>query len=128
MSFRVDQIDHVELLVRDPEASARWYAEILGLREVRRWEGGPIMIGAGLSQLALFQAPASAEEPVSADAPTPRRWRLVAWKTTRSGFEAAQQLLFRLGIPFRGPIDHEVAWSIYFEDPDGHPLELTYYV
>ena len=30
-------------------------------------------------------------------------------------------------LEFRGPIDHDTAWSIYFSDPDGNPLEITTY-
>jgi catechol-2,3-dioxygenase len=52
----------------------------------------------------------------------------VAWHTDRAGFDAAQTHLRELGIAFRGPVDHGAAFSIYFHDPDGHPLEITYYV
>ena len=60
MQFAVDQIDHVEVFVRDVEASIRWYADVLGLREYYRADPGPVMIGAGETKLALFQADNSA--------------------------------------------------------------------
>ena len=25
------------------------------------------------------------------------------------------------------PVDHQVAWSLYFSDPDGNPFEITCY-
>jgi catechol 2,3-dioxygenase-like lactoylglutathione lyase family enzyme len=124
--FTVERIDHVEVYVRDPEGSARWYAEVLGLREVYRWDPEPIMIGAGGTMLALFQAPAGAP-PVPEMTQPVLRWSRVAFRTDRKGFEIAQRSLTDLNIPFRGPVDHQIAWSIYFSDPDGHPLEITYY-
>ena len=128
MSFAVECIDHVEVFVRDLDAAARWYTEVLGLEEVCRWDPEPIMIGAGGNKLALFQtardaAPASSEQ--SSSRP---RWHRVAWRTDKEGFARAQQHLSQLGIELRGPIDHDIAWSIYFQDPDGNPLEITYYL
>jgi catechol-2,3-dioxygenase len=49
----------------------------------------------------------------------------VAWATDRAGFERAQAHLRRHGVRFHGPVDHGIAQSIYFKDPDGHPLEIT---
>ena len=51
MSFQVESIDHVEVFVRDREAAVAWYADVLGLKEVARWDPEPIMIGAGGSKL-----------------------------------------------------------------------------
>ncbi len=36
-SFRVSQIDHVELFVPDRHEAADWYGRVLGLRIVRRF-------------------------------------------------------------------------------------------
>ncbi len=127
MSFAVDQIDHVEVFVRDVEASIRWYADILGLREYSRHTPGPVMIGAGDTKLALFKADNSAGPPCPSKPETPLRWRLVAWRTTPERFEVAQRHLADRGVPFDGPIDHDGPVSIYFRDPDGHPLEITCY-
>lgn len=121
LDFTVDQIDHVEVFVSDLIAAARWYAEVLGLKEICRWDPEPIMIGAGNTKLALFKASA-------VTAGGEGSWHRVAWRTNKEGFDAAQGHLARQGIEFRGPIDHGIARSIYFQDMDGHPLEITYYV
>jgi len=123
MPFTAQRIDHVEVFVRDLEAAARWYREVLGLQEVRRWDPEPVMIGAGGTQLALFQADGSASQ----DPGGAPHWHRTAWHTDADGFAAAQEHLRGLGIPFRGPIDHRLAWSVYFDDPDGNHLEITYY-
>jgi catechol 2,3-dioxygenase-like lactoylglutathione lyase family enzyme len=128
MGFSVDRIDHVEVFVRDLARSVRWYEKVLGLREVCRWDPEPIMVGAGDTKLALFQAEAHAAGPAPSQAPSPIRWRVVAWRTSAAGFQEALTHLTRLGVLFRGPVDHGTARSIYFYDPDGHALEITHYV
>jgi catechol 2,3-dioxygenase len=125
VTFRADRIDHVEVFVRDIEDAIRWYGEVLGLEETARWDPEPVMIGAGGTQLALFRARAGAQPLAEGESPVSLRWHRVAWHTDRAGFEEAQRHLSGLGIAFRGPIDHETAFSIYFQDPDGHPLEIT---
>lgn len=126
MSFVVKSLDHVEVYVSDLAAAARWYQQVLGLEEVVRWDPEPVMIGAGGSKLALFrrrQARRSAGELKIAAG-----WRRVAWLTDAAGFDAAQKHLAVLGIHFADPQDHGRSRSIYFADPDGNPLEITFYV
>lgn len=125
--FIATRIDHVEVFVRDLVAAQRWYEQVLGLQEECRWDPEPIMIGAGGTKLALFLAP-DGSEPVPIERHPALRWHRVAWQTDAAGFRAAQEHLRGLGIPFRGPIDHRLARSIYFNDPDGNPLEITYFV
>ncbi len=122
--FRVQSIDHVEVFVRSIPDAVRWYGAVLGLKEVARWDPEPVMIGAGGTMVALFQAQPGAPARAEGEAP-PLGWHRVAWRTDRSGFEEAQKHLRALGISFRGPVDHGSARSIYFLDPDGHPLEIT---
>ncbi len=123
MSYTVERIDHVEVFVRDIEQAAKWYADVLGLHEVMRWDPEPVMIAAGGTKLALFRA-AHERQPTDEGSP---HWHRVAWHTDRAGFATAQQHLKSKGIAFRGPVDHGKAKSIYFQDPDGNPLEITCY-
>jgi catechol 2,3-dioxygenase-like lactoylglutathione lyase family enzyme len=127
LSFAVHGIDHVEVFVRDIPASINWYGEVLGLKEICRWDPEPVMIGSGDTKLALFRAEASAIQTVLVNSGDTLRWHRVAWGTDAAGFEAAQAHLKQLGIPFQGPMDHRLAQSVYFNDPDGHLLEITYY-
>ena len=127
MNFRVDSIDHVEVFVSDIESAARWYQEVMGLEEIHRWEPGPVMIGTGGTLLALFPARSPAEPATNTESTRIPGWRRVAWKTDHKGFSEAQRHLSELEIPFAGPIDHDISWSIYFADPDGNPLEITTY-
>lgn len=123
MPFIAQRIDHVEVFVRDLDAAARWYRDVLGLEVIHRWEPEPIFLGRGGTALALFRAEGGAAQEPKASL----RWHRVAWRTDREGFEEAQAHLKSHNIPFRGPVDHEIAMSIYFDDPDGNPLEITYY-
>ena len=128
MTFEPSRIDHVEVFVRDREAAVRWYGDVLGLTESRRWDNpGPVMIGIGGTMLAIFQAQADGRNNSDDDSQPPIRWRRVAWRTDRSGFERAQVHLREKGIGFHGPVDHDGPLSIYFNDPDGNPLEITCY-
>jgi catechol 2,3-dioxygenase-like lactoylglutathione lyase family enzyme len=123
MSFSVERIDHVEVFVRDLKRSAEWYAQVLGLREVMRWDPEPVMIESGGTKLALFRAESGK---ASHDQAKPH-WHRVAWLTDVAGFAVAQEHLKALGIAFRGPVDHGRSQSIYFEDPDRNLLEITCY-
>ena len=127
MTFVAQGVDHVEVLVRDIAEAARWYRETLGLEEVARWDPEPVMIAAGETKLALFRADQEGKNP-NGGHDGKARWHRVAFRTDEEGFAAAQGHLRSLSIPFRGPIDHGLARSIYFKDPDGNPLEITYYL
>lgn len=134
--FQVDQIDHVEVFVPDRRAAAEWYHRVLGLRvlpEHEHWAGdprGPLMISSdgGSTKIALFEGqPQGARETAG--------FHLVAF---RVGAENFFRFLARLGeldlVDHRGQKvtpasvrDHDAAFSLYFNDPYGHRLELTTY-
>lgn len=120
MSPSLDTIDHVHVFVSDRAAAEAWYARVLGLVRVPDlafWaaDGGPLTVGnvAGTVHLALFERP-----------------RERCRSTIAFGVGATALLAWRahLGAEFgRAPalVDHGVSWSLYFEDPDGNPWELT---
>lgn len=124
--FQLECIDHVALLVRDVEDSVRWYQEVLGLDRLHEgvWGNLPAVVGKGGTSLALF--PVASPDPN----PPPGRdticFRHVAFRVDRANFRVAQEEMNRRGIVFSFQ-DHEIAHSIYFQDPDGHQLEITTY-
>jgi catechol-2,3-dioxygenase len=51
----------------------------------------------------------------------------VAWQVERlEDLEAFHDSLVARGVPVRATMDHGANLSVYFEDPDGHMLEVTY--
>jgi catechol 2,3-dioxygenase-like lactoylglutathione lyase family enzyme len=133
--FKVLQIDHVELFVPDRYEAARWYERVLGLRivpECEAWavEGGPLMISSdeGSTKLALFEGKPDACSHAAA-------FRRVAFRVSAAGFaEFLQRLPDLQLVDWRGHtvvqasvVDHQQAYSIYFNDPWTHQLEVTTY-
>jgi len=135
-TFRVLQIDHVELFVPDRREAAAWYEATLGFRIVPEFEvwaenpRGPLMISSddGSTKLALFQGEPQGDRPTAG-------YHRVAFRVDRGDFLA---LLLRLeDHPLRDDcgqrvtrdrvVDHEQAFSLYFVDPYGHRLEITTY-
>jgi catechol 2,3-dioxygenase-like lactoylglutathione lyase family enzyme len=134
-SFKVEQIDHVELFVPDRYAAARWYEETLGLRILPDYEhwagpGGPLMISSdcGDTKLALFEGEARGQRRTAGH-------HRVAFRVSGPGFlqflkhvkktvvygesgEAVSQL---------SAVDHGKAFSVYFCDPYGNRFEITSY-
>ena len=121
--FELKRIDHVALSVRDVEVSAKWYIENLGFerRHEGMWDDIPVFIGKGEAAIALFPSENKNSE-------TSKRNGILhfAFWTDRKNFLAAQEELTRRGIAFHFQ-DHEISHSIYFNDPDGHQLEITTY-
>jgi catechol 2,3-dioxygenase-like lactoylglutathione lyase family enzyme len=134
--FEVDQIDHVELLVPDREAAARWYAKVLGLRKCAayaKWaddHSGPLMMetaNAG-TKLALFEDKTSKPSFLTG-------YRLVAFRVSGEGFLRLLDHLAALSlITLEGTrrstdavTDHGLAFSGYLKDLYGNAIEVTTY-
>ncbi len=133
--FTVLQIDHVELFVPDRYEAARWYDHVLGLRivpECEAWAagGGPLMISSdeGSTKLALFEG----KPDTSSDRAAFHR---VAFRVAADGFAAFIERLPELmlvdaggrAVTHESVVDHQQAFSIYFNDPWTHRLEVTTY-
>jgi catechol-2,3-dioxygenase len=122
MAPSLKNIDHVHIMVRDRVAAEAWYANTLGFKRITALEswaadGGPLTLAdaSGQIHLALFEG-----------APTTAR-SVVAFGASAAQFEAWRlHLAQALG---REPevVDHQMAKSIYFKDPEGNPYEITTY-
>jgi catechol 2,3-dioxygenase-like lactoylglutathione lyase family enzyme len=124
--MQLEGIDHVALAVRDVERSANWYVDVLGFERQYQevWGGIPTFIGKGNTAIALF--PLRDSDSKSPARSSGIRMLHLAFRANRENFLGAQQELKKRGIKFEFQ-DHEISYSIYFSDPDGHELEITTY-
>ena len=127
-------IDHVELFVPDRRQTAEWYRRVLGLDVVPEFEHwaedprGPLMIGSAAgTKLALFEGEPPGKRGTIG-------FRRVAFRLQGADFLDFLARLEALGLaggagPLRpsDAVDHGAAFSLYFRDPWGHPLEVTVY-
>ena len=117
----LQRIDHVHVFVRDRAEALRFYAEVLGLAplpEFAHWAagGGPLTLAdaGGTVHVALFESPGA----------QPNR-STVALGVDGAVFARWQRHLgAALGEP-PAVHDHGAALSLYFDDPDGNPFEIT---
>lgn len=124
--FEIKRIDRVALTVRDVQRSIAWYRDVFGLerRHEETWGDNPVMMFAGDTALALFQAAGQVQ--AAPDHRATAIMRHVAFQVDRENFVRAQQALRARGIEFQFQ-DHSISHSIYLRDPDGYELELTTY-
>ncbi len=127
--FKVERIDHVGFTAVDVEGLARWYEDVLGMKRAYAdaWPdvagGHPLVLCAGPACVALFAAREGvAPRPRATDDPNEH----FALAFDRQNFEQAQSDLDALGITYE-VWDHGICDSLYFEDPEGHQIELTAY-
>lgn len=113
------------LAVRDVARSQQWYIDVLGFehRHAGMWNGVPVFVGKGSTAIALF--PAGSDDFASRRNGGSGMLHL-AFGTSARGFLAAQEEFTTRGVAFHFQ-DHEISRSIYFQDPDGHELEITTY-
>lgn len=122
--MQLEALDHVAVIVRDLPAATRFYEEVLGLHRVHEqaWGEYPVALVAGSSAAGVALFPAG--EAGLPDETDPNVH--FAFRTSRAGYEQAKADLAARGILF-DEWDHDVAWSIYFRDPDGHQIEIAAY-
>jgi catechol 2,3-dioxygenase-like lactoylglutathione lyase family enzyme len=123
--FSNQGLDHVAIGVADVDRSAGFYREVVGLERAHDAWDVPVVMAAQGSGVAIFPQDM---HPGSGDpgAIPPIRILHIAFRVDREGLEAARGELDGRGIETRLS-DHGIAHSIYFDDPDGHRLELTTY-
>lgn len=121
--FKINFLDHVAIMVKDMEVSARWYQKVLGLQkyELPEWGAYPIFLLAGKSGIALFPVKADGEENKSDPS---IRIDHFAFNVTRDAFDKALKWYEELGLKHTVR-DHHHFISVYTQDPDGHTVELT---
>lgn len=124
-------LDHLVLEVRDPQASVRFYVDVLGLAPVRLEEfmAGTVPFPSGRfaeGTLVDFFGPKMWR---GAEARNPNHFCLTF---DEPGIQALQRRLEQAGIEIFHRDDHNFGArgfgrALYFRDPDGITVEARYY-
>lgn len=127
-------IDHVHISVEDQYASADWWNKLLGfeiLKDFESWAAeGPLSISAdgGKTKLALFKK--SEHHPWQSNKRNETAFHLNCDEFFLF-YEKTQEWLVKNtnggSITKKDIIDHDLAFSIYFLDPDSNRFEVTTY-
>ena len=129
-NFSVEDIDHIEMFVSDREKAAKWYEEIFGLKPIKELEMwskiGPLFIGNKDRSVTLAIMNGKKDFDGSINR--------MAFRTTGEKFIDFLNRVDEMGLFFlkekvtkEQVVDHDLSYSIYFDDPDGNKLELTCY-
>ncbi|GBD31212.1 MAG: glyoxalase [Gemmatimonadales bacterium] len=126
----IEKILEVVLYVEDPERAKSFYCDVLGFKEIDRYDRGFSLNVGDNSVLLLFQRGASLR-----GARAPGGWipphdgsgqQHIAFAVREGDLDRWRDRLEMAGVK----IESEVTWprggrSIYFRDPDGHSIELV---
>jgi catechol-2,3-dioxygenase len=121
------KLGHIVLRVRDLERSKRFYTRVLGLRLTGEIEGRMAFFAAGEDSHDL------AVMAIGEQAPSPEPDRVGLYHFAYQVASAAElkdwySHLKANDVTIVGSTDHGVSQGIYFLDPDGNELELSYEV
>jgi len=126
MSYRPKYLGHVNIFVRNAERSQKWYADVLGLHTYDFRPGWAAFLSADREQsheVALIE--------VGEGAPAPQRRQIglnhMAWMMeSLDDLKDAYGRLKELDVPIDRITDHGISLGIYFRDPDGNGIEVSY--
>ena len=132
MSFSVDSIDHIVLNVKDAEASAAWYARVLGLSRVDFSSSTGLRVALQLGSQKINLRPAAADTVVwyTGTGTTPGSADICF--VTKSSPEAVKDYWISQGVSIvDGPVERTGALgsmtSVYCRDLDGNLIEVATY-
>jgi catechol 2,3-dioxygenase-like lactoylglutathione lyase family enzyme len=108
-------LNHITLAVRDVEESCAFYADVLRCRLAARWVGGAYLV-AGDVWIALVL------DPLTRRASLPE-YTHIAFSVDEHEFPVVSRRIRDAGARIWQDNESEGA-SLYFEDPNGHKLEV----
>lgn len=138
MSFTIEKIHHVAYRCKDAKETVEWYQKHLNMNFILAFAEDHVpstkafdpymhvFLNAGSGNvLAFFEVPNQPE--MGFDPNTPDWVQHLALKVKdREDLMIAKEHLEKGGIDVIGVTNHGIFHSIYFFDPNGHRLELTY--
>jgi catechol-2,3-dioxygenase len=119
---RIKRVGHVVLYASDPDASAAWYCDTLGMEIVTRSEQfSAVFLSFGTSDhdIALFQAPGAIDH-------TGLQHVALELDGDLDDLKRFHARLADNAVTIEGVADHGVSYGVYFLDPDGHRVEVFY--
>src|SRR6185436_17261572 len=126
MAIKIRNVGHVVLKVRDIERSARFYRDVLGLKEVARGNFGRPMAffstGDNHHDVAVMEVGPGAARPQAGEVGLYHVALRIG--NTLEELRAAKAHLEANGYTKLRLSDHRVSQSIYLDDPDGNGIEL----
>ena len=126
MGYKPKYLGHVNIFVRNAERSQKWYADVLGLHTYDFIPGRAAFMSADIEQsheVALIE--------VGDNAPLQQKGQVglnhMAWMMhSLDDLKELYQRLKDKNVPIDGVSDHGISFGIYFLDPDGNGLEVSY--
>jgi catechol 2,3-dioxygenase len=126
MAYTPKYLGHVNIYVRNAERSRQWYADVLGLHTYDLIPGRAAFMSADLEQsheVALIQ--------VGDDAAGPQKGQVglnhMAWMMhSLDDLKEVYQRLKDKDVKIDHVSDHGISVGIYFRDPDGNGVEVSY--
>ena len=122
MSYTPNHLGHVNIYVRNAEASQKWYEDVLGLHTYDFVPGRAAFMSATLDEsheVALMEVGESARGPEKGQVGLNR----MAWR-----LDDLKEVYHRLndkGVAMT-PQDHGISLGLYFKDPNGNGIEVYY--
>lgn len=134
----VKSLHHVAYRCKNAKKTAEFYTRALGLKYKMAVSADTVLSTGEYSphfhlffemedgsSVAFFEVPESPD--MGFDPNTPDWVQHLALRVgSMEELLAAKKRLEGMGIEVLGPADHRICRSIYFHDPSGHRLELTY--
>ena len=120
MTPQINGIDHVHIYVTDMHEAKAWYSEYLGFQPVPKfgfWNkgAGPLVMAdsTGEVHIALFRSDSNPGSVIAFGASGKNFISWVAFLKSK-----ALEVVVK---------DHQLSWSVYFQDPYGNNHEITTY-
>lgn len=125
--MKVENIDHLVLTVKDPETTAQFYENVLGM-SIREYANGRLALLFGTQMINLH----SADDEIKPHSQKPTAGSTDVCFITRLPIERVVEHLQLWGVHIiMGPVERTGATgqmtSVYFYDPDGNLVEVAHY-